>query len=396
MQNKSFQSLCVSEPKDNKSTQPHRLPLYATSSFVMESTEDAISIFEGKKKGHVYSRYANPTIDAVAQKIAELEGYSFSEDTYGYLTSSGMSAISTLMMALLKSGDSILTQGNLYGGTTELFVKGFKSKGVNTIFHNFDDFDGIRNHVKSNQSIRVIYLESPANPTLSCIDLKLISDLAKEYNILTVVDNTFCTPYLQRPFDFGIDFVIHSTTKFLNGMGNSISGVIIGHDSGYQNQVWQTLKLMGATCNPWDAWLINNGLKTLPLRMDKHSENAQYLAEKLEAHSSILKVNYNGLESHAYHQVAKKQMSGYGGMLSFEVDRDLEGTKMFIDKLRLATHAPTLGDMDTLVLHPATSSHLNVDKALCLEYGITDNLVRFSVGLESKEDILNDVLQALD
>lgn len=396
MQNRTFQSLCVSEPKDNKTTQPHRLPLYATSSFVMENTEDAISIFKGQKKGHVYSRYANPTIDAVAQKIADLEGFGQDIRTYGYLTSSGMSAISTLMMALVNSGDSILTQGNLYGGTTELFIKAFGPKGIKTLFHNFDDIEGVIKILKIDTSVKVIYLESPANPTLSCIDLKLISSIAREHRVLTVIDNTFCTPYLQRPLDFGIDFVVHSTTKFLNGMGNSISGVIVGQREDYKDRIWQTLKLMGGTCNSWDAWLINNGLKTLTFRMDKHSENALFLAQNLENHPEILKVNYNGLSSHPYHSIAKKQMSDFGGMISFEVNRDLRGTIEFIDQLKLATHAPTLGDTDTLVLHPVTSSHLNVDKALCREYGISENLVRFSVGLEHKQDILDDVLQALE
>lgn len=391
----SFQTLCVSERKDNKSTDPHQLPIYATSSFKMESTDDAIDIFTGKTKGHVYGRYGNPTIDTVASKIADLESFGTEINAYCYLTSSGMSAISTLMYALAKSGDTILTQGNLYGGTTELFKKVMANHGVKSHFLNFDDLEDLKKAIESDRTIKFIYIETPANPTLAIVDLKALNALAKEFGLITIIDNTFCTPYIQQPLKFGIDFVIHSTTKFLNGHGNSIGGAIVGQRIDLQSNLFTTLKLLGATCNPWDAWLINNGLKTLALRMDKHCSNAMSLASKLVVLDGISKVNYNGLESNPYHELAKQQMNQFGGMISFEVEGNIESAKRFIDALEVCTHAPTLGDVDTLVLHPATSSHLNVDKDLRDQYGITDNLIRMSVGIESINDIYLDVANAL-
>lgn len=394
--NQSFESFCVREHKDTKTTKPHQLPIYATSSFVFEEIEDAIDIFTGKNEGHVYSRYGNPTIDAVANKIAAMEGFGSQTDCYGFLTSSGMSAISTLIYALCNQGDAILTQANIYGGTTELFNKVLSRHGINPIFSKFDTIDVLENELIKYPEIKLIYLETPSNPTLDCVDLDEISKLAKKYNKLTVIDNTFCTPYLQRPFKHGIDFVIHSTTKYLNGHGNSIAGAIIGHKSEYLSAIKTALKLIGGTCNAWDAWLLNNGLKTLPIRMDKHSSNAMAVAEYLNHHTKIRKVNYLGLSGHPYHAIAQKQMSNYGGMMSFEIDGDLNATLKFINSLQLCVQAPTLGDVDTLVLHPATSSHLNVDKTMRASFGITDNLVRLSVGIENVNDLIQDIGQGLE
>lgn len=393
--NQSFESFCVREHKDTKTTNPHQLPIYATSSFVFDEIEEAIDIFTGKKEGHVYSRYGNPTIDAVANKIAAMEGFGLQTNCFGFLTSSGMSAISTLIYALCNQGDAILTQANIYGGTTELFNKVLMRHGITPIFSKFDTIELLEEALKQKPEIKLIYLETPSNPTLDCVDLEEISKLAKKYNKLTVIDNTFCTPYLQQPLKHGIDFVIHSTTKYLNGHGNSIAGAIIGHKMEYLSSIKTALKLIGSTCNAWDAWLINNGLKTLPIRMDKHSSNAMGIAEYLNNHSKIRKVNYLGLMDHKYHAVAKKQMSKFGGMISFELDGDLNTSLKFINSLQLCIQAPTLGDVDTLVLHPATSSHLNVDKAIRESFGITDNLVRLSVGIENVYDLIQDLDQSL-
>ena len=242
----------------------------------------------------------------------------------------------------------------------------------------------------------MIYFETPANPTLRCIDIRQMARLGKKYGVFTCADNTFCTPLLQQPLALGIDYVIHSTTKYLNGHGNSIAGVIIGHDEQHRKKIWTTLKLLGTTCNAWDAWLINNGLKTLALRMQKHSENAMSVATFLAGHSRVRKVNYNGLKNHAYHETAASQMKAFGGMLSFEVDGDLAFTLGVMNRMQFCTLAPTLGDVDTLVLHPATSSHLNIDKAQREKSGITDGLIRISVGIEDSNDIIDDLDQALN
>ncbi|NUQ23676.1 MAG: aminotransferase class I/II-fold pyridoxal phosphate-dependent enzyme [Saprospiraceae bacterium] len=397
MNNKlDFGSLCVQEWKELRTTPPHQLPIYATSSFVLDDLEHGIDIFAGKAQGHTYSRYGNPTIDAVAAKIAALETHGLNITASALLTSSGMSAIATLAMALLRPGDKLLTQGNLYGGTTELFSQILAPLGIGPIFIDLGDLDKVEAAMASNPAIRMVYLETPANPTMACVDIAALAALAKQHGAYCAIDNTFCTPYLQQPFRFGVDFVVHSTTKFLNGHGNSIAGIVIGRDQELMaTRVAKTLKLTGATCNAWDAWLINNGLKTLELRMIRHSQNAMEIARFLAEHPRVGRVNYNGLPSHPDHELAKRQMRDFGGMLSFEVQGGLEAAVGFIKKLQFCTMAPTLGDVDTLVLHPASMSHVNVPTEVRQQYGITDGLVRVSVGIENAADIIADLEQAL-
>jgi len=394
-ENISFESLCVKENQRNESTKPHQLPIYATSSFEFESLDQGIDIFTGKETGHSYSRYGNPTVDTVANKLAKMEAFGTELEPYGFLTSSGMSAISTLMLSTLKQGDKVLTQSNLYGGTTELFNKVLTQIGITPIFINMKDHNEIQSSIESDHSIKMIYIETPANPTMACLDIKWLAEYAKSKNVLTAIDNTFCTPIIQQPLSLGIDFVVHSTTKYINGHGNSIAGVIIGHLADFHKKIWTTLKLVGSTCNPWDAWLINNGVKTLALRMERHSSNAQALAEHLEAHSSVSRVNYNGLTSHPDHELAQSQMNNFGGMLSFEIKTGMEGALQFMNKLEFCSLAPTLGDVDTLILHPASSSHLNVNREIREANGISDGLIRVSVGIESIEDIWNDIQRGL-
>lgn len=397
MKNKvHFGSLCVHELPFQKTTQPHIMPLYSTSSFEFESIDQGINIFTGKEKGHVYARYGNPTVDTVAAKIALLETYGLDTPAHAILFSSGMSAIATLVMATLKSGDKILTQGNLYGGTTELFTKIFQPLGIETILTDLQDLNKVETLIKSDPHIRMLYFETPANPTLACVDIAALADIAKRNHCFSAIDNTFCTPYLQQPFKHGVDFVLHSTTKFLNGHGNSIAGALVGRDIELMNgKIWQTMKLAGTNCSPWEAWLVNNGLKTLELRMDRHSANGMAVAQFLEKHPKVGRVNYNGLPSHPDHELAKRQMRDFGGMLSFELKEGLQAGIRFMNKIQFCTLAPTLGDVDTLVLHPASSSHINIPKEIRLQNGITDGLIRLSVGIENAEDIIADLEQAL-
>ena len=391
----SIQSLCVKEYKVSKKGNSHQLPIYATSSFDFENIEDSADIFSGQKEGFVYSRYGNPTVETVAQKIADLEAYGTGLNAYGFLTSSGMSAISVLMMSLLKSGDTILTQEDLYGGTSELFQKVLTQLGIKILYCNFGDMEAMEHIIQTNRDIQMIYFETPSNPTLRCIDIFAVAKLARKHGIWTCVDNTFCTPVIQQPLGLGIDFVVHSTTKYLNGHGNSIAGIIISHHEKVKQQIGTSMKLIGAICSPWDAWLINNGMKTLYLRMMAHSENAMKLAVFLNGHAKVKKVNYNGLENNPYHDIAKKQMKYFGGMLSFEVDGNAKVAFDVINKLKNCILAPTLGDVDTLILHPASSSHIKIDKAIRDANGITDGLIRVSVGIEAAEDIIQDFEQAL-
>ena len=261
------------------------------------------------------------------------------------------------------------------------------------------DLDKVADLLIKDEKIKLVYFETPANPTLACVDIAQLTTIAKKHKRWTAIDNTFATPYLQQPICMGVDFAIHSTTKFLNGHGNSIAGALVtSHKELVEmgGSIWQAMKLVGTNCNPWDAWLLHNGLKTLALRMERHSENALGLANFLEKHEKTEKVNYCGLPSHPDYLTAKKQMKNFGGMLSFELKAGLQGGIRFMNSLKSCTLAPTLGDVDTLLLHPASMSHLNVPKETRLRNGITDGLIRVSVGIEHLDDIVGDLSQALE
>ncbi len=391
-------SLCVKEPHDPRTTRPHVLPIYATSSFAFESIDEGIEIFTNQKAGHVYGRYGNPTVDAVAGKVAALEAAGTDVEAAGLLFSSGQAAVSTMVMGLLKAGDKILTQGNLYGGTTELFVKIFQPLGIETILTDLHDLDHVDDLLKSDERIKLLYFETPANPTHACVDMAALASIAKRHNRLSAVDNTFATPLLQQPLRHGVDFIVHSTTKYLNGHGNSIAGALITSHTNQMKMggsIWQAMKLAGTNCSPFEAWLVHNGLKTLALRMERHSDNALRIAQYLEQNSAVTRVNYCGLPSHPDHAIAKQQMTAYGGMLSFELAGGLEAGIRCMNRIQFCTLAPTLGDVDTLILHPASMSHLNIPKEIRMANGITDGLIRLSVGIEHVEDIMGDLEQAI-
>jgi methionine-gamma-lyase len=392
-----FESLAVREWPDPRTTKPHIIPIYATSSFDFEDIEQGMRIFSKEEAGHTYSRYGNPTVDATAAKIAALEGYGTGKETLGLMTNSGMAAVEVLAGGLLKQGDKILTQPNLYGGTTELLQKIVSKRGIEVLYVDLSNSDQVSSILKSNPSIQLVYLETPANPALACIDIKELASVVKQHNRWTAIDNTFATPYLQQPLKLGVDFVMHSTTKYLNGHGNGLGGIVIGQDPElFRDKLWNHVKLVGSNCSPFEAWLVYQGLKTLPLRMDKHSSNALLVAQKLSQNPKVSHVNYPGLESHADHQVAKKQMKAFGGMLSFELKDGLEGALSTLNRLKFCSLAPTLGDVDTLVLHPVSSSHLKVDPETRKKAGITEGLIRISVGIEDPQDIIDDLMQAID
>jgi methionine-gamma-lyase len=391
-----FGSLCVHDFTKKINNQPHQLPIYASSSFAFENLAQGMDIFSGKQAGHLYSRYGNPTIDTVADKIANLETFGLEMEAKCFLFSSGMAAISSLLMASVKSGDQVLTQNNLYGGTTYFFQQILEPLGVETIFADFSNLENVKALLEKNKKVKMIYLESPSNPTLACVDLEKIAALAQSFGVKTAIDNTFSTPYLQQPFRFGIDFVVHSTTKFLNGHGNSISGAVIGKDVDFMlEKVWKVMKLVGTNSNAFDAWMLNNGMKTLELRMDRHCANADALAHFLQKNKNVAHVNYPSLVSHPDYELAKKQMRASGGMLSFELIGGFDSAVKFMEKLEFCTIAPTLGDVDTLIVHPASMSHMDISKEEREAIGITDGLIRVSVGIENVEDILEDMGNAI-
>jgi methionine-gamma-lyase len=385
-----FSTICARENHNIGNGSPHILPLHASSAFSYNNIDASIEVFSGQKDGFVYSRYGNPTVESVQDKLAALETIDLDQDGFCVLTASGMAAISTLASSQLQSGDALLTTTELYGGTSEIFSKILSKSGVEIIYVDFKNESAITDAIDNNPNIKLLYFETPTNPTLSCADISMIVDKAKDKGISTAIDNTFATCYVQRPLTLGVDFVIYSTTKFLNGHGNSIAGAIIGLSEFHKDNIWTHMKLLGTNCSPFEAWLVHNGLKTLPLRMEKHCHNALTLAQHLEKHPKVKRVNYPGLQSFADHKIAQKQMSQYGGMLSFEIDGDINAAKSFMDNTELCSITSTLGNTDTLLLHPATSSHLNIDPKIRLSNGITDGLIRVSVGIEDVDDLIDD------
>ena len=400
---KGFHSICVKDPvMDGLSA--HVPPIYATSTFTYENLDAAFEFFKsgGKNKDvYTYSRLGNPTVRFVADKIAALESFGLQTESdapyVGMLFASGMAAIAAGIMANVKAGDKIITQGNLYGTTNELMVSLLKDFGVETIYADLKDLNFAEDALLNDEKIKLLYIETPANPTLACYDLDGLAAIALNQGIKTVVDNTFATPYIQQPLKFGIDMVVHSSTKFLNGHGTGTSGVLVGKmDEATYKKVYGLQKMLGAICSPFEAFLLNNGVKTLPLRMEQHQKNAQALAEFLSKHPKVSKVNYLGLENHPDHILAKDQMTGFSGMLSFELRDGLEAGMQFQRNIQFCTLTASLGTADTLVTHSASTSHVNVPKEQRLQYGITDGLIRCSVGLENMEDIIADFEQALE
>jgi methionine-gamma-lyase len=390
-------SLCAKDNGKEFRHAPHNLPIYQTSAFTYDNHEESVEVFEGRKTGYVYSRYKNPTIDMAAQKLADLESYPQKNAAFCYLTNTGMSAITGIIQSLCQQGDCILTQRNLYGGTIELLEKPFKRNHIQTVYNAFKNENEIIQALETNPSIKIIYLESPTNPTLDVIDLEMVAGIAKKYKIKTIVDNTLNTPYLLQPLQWGIDYVVHSTTKFLSGHGNMIGGAIVGNKGDVNEQlIWENIKLLGLTPSPFDSWLLYNGIKTLALRMEKQSANASLLSHYLQQHDKIEWVNSLSLSQHPSHALIHKMYTqGHVALLSFALKGDAKNVGKFLNALEFCSIVPTLGDLDTLVLHPATSSHLKVDKKQKEQSGITDNLIRISVGIENSKDIVEDIDQAL-
>lgn len=401
---KGFHSICVKDPIiDGLSA--HVPPIYATSTFSYENLDAAFDFFKsgGKNKDvFTYSRLGNPTVQFVAEKIAMLESFGLNSesdnenDAFGMLFGSGMAAISAAIMTTVKAGDKVITQGNLYGTTNELLFSFLKDFGVEVVYADLKDLNFVEDAIINDEKIKLLYIETPANPTLACYDLDALAAIAQNQGIKTIVDNTFATPYFQQPLKYGIDFVVHSSTKFLNGHGTGTSGVVVGKkDVVLQKKLYGIQKMIGGICSPFEAFLLNNGVKTLPLRMEQHQENALQLAHFLQQHKAVSFVNYLGLENHADHILAKDQMTGFGGMLSFELKGGLEAGMQFQRNIQFCTLTASLGTADTLVTHSASTSHVNVPEEQRLQNGITDGLIRVSVGLENIEDIIEDFDNAM-
>ncbi|MBI5001727.1 MAG: cystathionine gamma-synthase [Euryarchaeota archaeon] len=339
--------------------------------------------------GYEYSRTGNPTRNALEKRLAALEDAKF-----GLAFASGLAAEATLLLSLLKNGDHVVASDDLYGGTRRLFVSTLKNFGLEFTFVEAGDPDNVRRGIKSNT--RLIWLETPSNPLMKLCDIREIAEIAKEKDAVTVVDNTFMTPYFQRPLKQGADIVVHSSTKYLNGHSDVVGGAIMLSDGGAHEKVRFNQNAIGCVPSPFDCYLVLRGIKTLPIRMERHSYNANKIANYLESHPKVKMVNYPGLTAHPKHALAKKQMSGFGGMLSFELADSSEAIKAFLSRLNIFAVAESLGGVESLIEQPALMTHASIPERERKAIGISDSLVRISAGIEDIEDLIADLEQALE
>jgi cystathionine gamma-lyase/cystathionine beta-lyase len=354
-------------------------PIYQTSTFVFEDL--------GKTKGYDYSRTANPTRKILEDTIAQLEG---GKAAFAFAT--GMAAEATVIH-LLKTGDHVIAGDDIYGGTFRLFQNVMKDLGLEFTFLRMNGRESIEQAIRPNT--RMVWLETPSNPLLNIVDVEMVADIARKHDLLTAMDNTFATPYCLRPIEYGIDLVVHSTTKYLNGHCDVISGAVVTATDELSQRVQFLLNAMGTCASPFDCWLVLRGIETLPIRMEKHEQNATAIANFLKDHPLIKKVYYPGLKDHPGHDIARRQMTGFGGMVSFELSGGIEAVARFLKKTRLFYLAESLGGAASLVDHPSTMTHASMPKEDQEKAGITEELIRLSVGLENTDDLIDDLRQAL-
>ena len=387
----------------------HISPIFQTSTFSFPDVKTGAAIFAGEQPGYIYSRAGNPNGDQLAKKYAYLEGLDLirqnpeaepDEIVAGRVMSSGMAAISSAVMGLVKTGEKIIVQRELYGNSYSFFHEVAPRIGIDVVWVDSMEIADWEESFARHPEAVLAYVETPANPTLSIVDLERVAEIAHAHNAWAMVDNTFATPYHQRPLTLGCDVVVHSTTKYLSGHGVIIGGAVVSrHVDDYMTSpdgVGLMARVLGPVVSPFDAWLANLGLKTFEIRMQRHAENAMIIARWLAQHPQVEQVHYPGLETHPHHEIAKKQMfNGFGGMISFELKGGFDAGVTVMNNVRLATLAVSLGNVDTLIEHPASMTHASVLPEDRLKVGITDGLVRLSVGIENVEDLIADLEQAL-
>lgn len=365
----------------------HSEPIFLTSSYVFDSAEQAAARFSGDEEGNVYSRYTNPTVRTFQDRIAALEGAEA-----GVGTASGMSAILSTFLALLQSGDHIVCSRSVFGTTSVLISKYLGKLGIDVTFVSLTDISAWEQAMTA--KTRCLFLETPSNPLCQVADIAALADLAHANDVLLIVDNCFCTPALQRPLAFGADIVIHSATKYLDGQGRCVGGAVVGREE-HMDEVLGFIRSCGPSMSPFNAWVFLKSLETLRLRMDAHSQNALQVAQWLNDHAKVEKVFYAGLDSHPGHDLACKQQRGFGGVLSFKVKGEKAAAWQLINGTRMLSITANLGDAKTTIVHPATTTHGRLTPEEKIEAGITDNLVRVAVGLESTDDIIADLSRGL-
>ena len=387
---------------------PHRahvMPIYQTSLFSFPDHATGVAIYDGSMEGYTYTRAGNPNVDHFARKVARLEALDLLDDqagdqldeiAAGKAFASGMSAISSAILARVNAGETIIAQESLYSNAFNFLSKIAPRMGIEVVWVKDTTADGWEAALQANPKASLVYTETPANPMMLVVNLAEVAELAHRYGCWLVVDNTFATPYCQRPLSLGADIVVHSATKYLSGHGVIIGGLVISNQIDYMKKdISLIMKTLGGAPSPFDAWLANLGLKTFELRLQRHCENALAVAKFLQNHPAVERVNYPGLESDPGHGIAKQQMHAFGGMVSFELRDGLQGGEQLMNRLNLVTLGVSLGNVDSLIQHPASMTHVSVPPAEQQKMGISDGLVRFSVGIENEADILADLEQAL-
>lgn len=368
--------------------QEHSEPIFPTSSFTFASAAEAAAKFGGQEPGNIYSRFTNPTVRTFEERLAAMEG-----GEACIATASGMSAILATFMSQLKAGDHIVCSSAVFGTTISMLTNILPKFGLDTSFVPLTDYEAWERAIGPNT--RMLFVETPSNPLTEIVDIRRLAELAHARGCLLVVDNCFCTPILQRPLELGADLVIHSATKYLDGQGRCVGGAVVGDKERVGKEVLGFLRTAGPTMSPFNAWVFLKGLETLKLRMRAHSENAQILAEWLLEQPKVIKVNYPGLDSHPQHELAKQQQSGFGGIVSFEVEGERAAAWQLIDAVKMISITANLGDAKTTICHPATTTHGRISPEQREAGGIREGLIRLSVGLEEAVDIRRDLEQAL-
>ncbi|MCD4657147.1 MAG: PLP-dependent aspartate aminotransferase family protein [Planctomycetes bacterium] len=363
-------------------------PIFQTSTFAFDNADHGAALFAGKEKGYIYTRMGNPTIENLESAVAALEGAKF-----GLATSTGMAAVVTAYMALLSAGDHMVSTAAVYGPSRTVMERDFRRFGIESSYVDTSNLDEIEKAIRPNT--KVLYIETPANPTISITDIAGCVEIAKKHNLVTICDNTFATPMLQKPLELGCDIVLHSMTKFLNGHGDVVAGMLVTKSKELYTRLRSSLLFHGGTMDPHQAWLVHRGLKTLGLRVQRETENAMIIAKWLEQHPKVDWILYPGLESHPQYDIYKKQMTGASAVMSFGVKGGIEEGKKVMNSVELFTLAVSLGGIESLIQHPASMTHASVPKEEREKAGITDSLIRISVGIEDVEDLQADLEHAL-
>ncbi len=387
-QSKHFETQAVRTQTEKTQFLEHSTPMYLTSGFVFEDSEEMRAAFAEEKERNLYSRFSNPNTTEFVDKICKLEG---AADGYAFAT--GMAAVFSTFAALLDAGDHIVSARSVFGSTHTLFTKYFPKWNIETSYFRIDEVEKVESLIKPNT--KIIYAESPTNPGVDVLDLELLGKIAKKHKLLLVIDNCFATPYLQNPIKFGADLVIHSATKLIDGQGRVLGGVTVGKKELIRD-IYLFSRNTGPALSPFNAWTLSKSLETLAVRVDRHCENALKLATFLESHPKVNWVKYPFLKSHPQYEIAKKQMKLGGNIVAFEVKGGVEAGKTFFDSIKMCSLSANLGDTRTIVTHPASTTHSKLAEEDKLVVGITDGMVRCSVGLEHSDDIIRDIEQALE